>query len=557
MRIRTKLIVGFTVVSLLIVAVTGAAIYGFKSIKTAYQSISDESDVTIITLREIQFYFTGQANDERGFLLTQGKEFRQEIIDKAESVKKRLSFIEPMLKSEQEKALLRRIIEAHQSFTTVNLTVIDRYNAGNSEEAKRLSFEVGRRARKDLQTSFDELVKSKSDEIAQKKQQAESLASKLLLFILAVSGSAIAIGVLSGIYLVRSITKPIVSMAEHMDSGDLNFVASVHSEDELGQLVRAFDKMTSSLRKMVVDIQSNAEQVASSSEELTATSTQSSLAANQVAVTIEKVAHSSAKQSSLVQEAVHSTNSMTAAIKKVASDTSAVEIISEKTSEEAQRGTEAIARVVSQMENIEQTVSESALVVSKLGERSREIGEITNVIASIAGQTNLLALNAAIEAARAGENGRGFAVVAEEVRKLAEQSHEAAQKIAGLIGTIQSDTEQAVQAMTSGTQEVKVGTEVVHIAGQSFSGIAALVTEVSSKIVYIAESIVVMTERSEALLSTMDAVDIASKDIAAQTQTVSAATQEQYAAMEQVESFSQNLSRMAQELQAAVVTFKL
>lgn len=557
MRIRTKLILGYTVVSLLIIAITVTAIYGFKSIKVAYQSISDESDTTIINLREIQFYFTGQANDERGFLLTQGKEFRQEVIEKSENVKKRLFSVEQTLKSNEEKALLKKITDAHQAFTAINLAVIDSYNAGNPEEAKRLSFEVGRKVRKDLQASFDELVKIKINETAQKKQQTENMASKLLIFILAVSGSVITVGVLSGIYLTRSITKPIANMAKHMDSGDLNFAASVRSEDEIGQLVKSFDKMASLLRKMVNDIQSNAEQVAASSEELTATAAQSSLAANQVAVTIEKVAHSSGEQISLVQEAVHSTNSMTAAIKKVASDTSDVEAISEKTSEEARKGTEAVARVVTQMGTIEQTVSKSALVVAKLGERSREIGEITDVIASIAGQTNLLALNAAIEAARAGEHGRGFGVVAEEVRKLAEQSQEAAQKIAGLIATIQNDTDQAVQAMTSGTQEVKMGTEVVHLAGQSFSGIASLVAEVSAKIIYIAESITAMSERSEAVLFSMNAVDTASKEIASQTQTVSAATQEQYAAMEEVESFSQTLSRMAQELQEAVNKFKM
>lgn len=557
MKIKSKLILGYLLISLLIIAVTGVAIYGFTDIKAAYRSISDESDATIVNLREIQFYFTGQANDERGFLLTQGKEFRQEIMDKSENVKKRLSLVDGKLKSNEEKVLLKKITDAHQAFTTVNLAVIDSYNAGNREEARRLSFEVGRTARKDLQTSFDELVKMKLEQKAEKQQYAENLAHNIVIFILAVSGAVIIIGILLGLYLARSITNPIGNMTEHMNKGDLNFADAVQSDDEIGKLVKSFGKMASSLRTMVTDIQSSAEEVASSSEELTATVEQSNIAGNQVALAIEKVADGSRQQSSLVQEAVRSTDSMTIAITKVASDTSDVEALSEKTSAEAKKGTEAVTRVIAQMENIEQTVSKSALVVTRLGERSREIGEITSVIASIAGQTNLLALNAAIEAARAGENGRGFAVVAEEVRKLAEQSQEAAQKIAVLISTIQGDTEQAVVAMTSGTQEVKVGTEVVHIAGQSFSGIAALVAEVSTKIFYIAESVTAMSEESGKVLASMYAVDVASKEIATQTQAVSATTQEQYAAMEQVENFSQNLSQMAQRLQEAVIKFKL
>lgn len=134
------------------------------------------------------------------------------------------------------------------------------------------------------------------------------------------------------------------------------------------------------------------------------------------------------------------------------------------------------------MSQIDGTVTSSARVVAKLGERSKEIGQIVDTISGIAGQTNLLALNAAIEAARAGEQGRGFAEVADEVWKLAEQSQETAKKIETLIGDIQADTDTAVMAMNSGTLEVKTGAEVVNTAGAAFRGIAELINEVSSQV---------------------------------------------------------------------------
>jgi len=93
----------------------------------------------------------------------------------------------------------------------------------------------------------------------------------------------------------------------------------------------------------------------------------------------------------------------------------------------------AVEKAITQMGHIEESVIRSAHVVAKLGERSKQIGQIVDTISGIAGQTNLLALNAAIEAARAGEQGRGFAVVAEEVRKLAEQSQDAAKQIPSII----------------------------------------------------------------------------------------------------------------------------
>ncbi|MDF2631717.1 MAG: methyl-accepting chemotaxis sensory transducer [Caproiciproducens sp.] len=127
------------------------------------------------------------------------------------------------------------------------------------------------------------------------------------------------------------------------------------------------------------------------------------------------------------------------------------------TSQAAVKGEEAIVKTTNQMKTIESSVGSAAQVVAKLGDQSREIGQIVTANSGIATQTNLLALNAAIEAARAGEQGRGFAVVAEEVRKLAEQSQNLAKQITTLISDIQSDTAQAVFAMEEGNRQAKLG----------------------------------------------------------------------------------------------------
>lgn len=131
-------------------------------------------------------------------------------------------------------------------------------------------------------------------------------------------------------------------------------------------------------------------------------------------------------------------------------------------------GTKAIDKVSAQMQSINETVVSLSEAFKHLTERSNEIGNITEVITSIAEQTNLLALNAAIEAARAGEQGKGFAVVADEVRKLAEQSAQSAEQITRLITIIQNDTKQTMNSVISATGEVKEGLVVVHEAGGAF-----------------------------------------------------------------------------------------
>ena len=180
-----------------------------------------------------------------------------------------------------------------------------------------------------------------------------------------------------------------------------------------------------------------------------------------------------------------------------------------------------------------------------------------DTIAGIAGQTNLLALNAAIEAARAGEQGRGFAVVAEEVRKLAEQSQEAAKKIAELIGEIQGDTDKAVVAMNDGTREVKTGAEVVNAAGVAFQEISGLVTQVSSQVKEISAAIQQMASGSQQIVDSVKRIDGLSKTSAGEAQSVSAATEEQLASMEEIAGSSEALSKLAQDLQAAVAKFRI
>lgn len=556
MKIRTKIIAGYLLVSVLVLAVAVSAVYGLNAIKASFQLITDHSDAKIINLREIQFYFTGQANDERGFLLTAGPEFRQEITQKADNIKKRLTLIQGLIDNNEQAELLKKIDDAHSRFTQINYKVIDLYSSGRVEEAKKLSFGEGRSTRKDLETSFNKLVKLTEEDIAQKKQSAQNTVDSLLLFIALVSMSVIGIGMGVGIYLARSITKPIITITDHINQGDIRFAATVTSNDEVGLLVKAFEKLNSVLRNMVADIQSHSEQVAASSQELTATAEQSSLASSQVAGGVEQIAHQTEQQNNFARQVVHATENITLRIKEIAQDIANVAKLSETTSNETRQGVTSVDKVIDQMKNIESSMSNSAAVIVRLGERSKEISEITTSIAAIAAQTNLLALNAAIEAARAGEAGRGFAVVAEEVRKLAENSQQASQHIVDLAESIQNDSQQAAEAMRRGTAEVALGAEVATASGQSFTGIERLVDEVSDKLTGIATTVPEMTREAESVFELVNKMGIANKDIAAQTQTMSATTEEQSAAMQEVAGFSENLAKMAQELQAIVNKFK-
>lgn len=362
-------------------------------------------------------------------------------------------------------------------------------------------------------------------------------------------------------WFARYITQPIRMMEEaasRIASGDIsNTKLDITSNDEVGRLGKSFDKMAQNLRELIQKISESTGKVLISSEVLTASSQQAIQAATHIADSITTVAASADEQMEAADKTSMVIEQMSSNIQKVAANFQQVAAQSAQVAEKAEDGDTAVVKAVDRMDLLEETVNISAHVVMKLGERSKEIGQIVDTISNIAGQTNLLALNAAIEAARAGEQGRGFAVVAEEVRKLAEQSEAAAKKIAELIGSIQGETDKAVVAMDEGTKEVKMGIEVVKVAGDAFKEIVGLVNEVSGQVKITSAAMMQLASDSKTIVTSIKRIDELSKNSAGESQSVSAATEEQLASMEEVADSSKVLEGMARDLQTAVARFRV
>ena len=389
----------------------------------------------------------------------------------------------------------------------------------------------------------------------------ELIISLISTFVMAL----VVVGVLAiicSIIFTKGIVKPILHINAQLKDiaegeGDLTQELKVKSQDEIGDLANSFNKMISNLRTMIQQVSITSEQLAASSEELTASTEQTMEATNQIASSIQEVAIGAETQGQGALKSSKSIQDMTIHIQQVSESASSVSEAALDTTKQANNGNESLQKVIHQMDNIHLSVDDSAKVIKKLGEQSKEIGKIIGVITGIADQTNLLALNAAIEAARAGEHGKGFAVVADEVRKLAEQSKESADQIAGLISQIQQDTAQAVNVMEKGTEEVAIGMEIVQLTGEGFQGILLSIEQVASKIQEVSavsEEIAAGAEQVNIAIENMATI---AQTSASNTHNVASATEEQLASMEEITAASATMSTMAEDLQVLVNKFKV
>ncbi|MBP7254399.1 MAG: HAMP domain-containing protein [Negativicutes bacterium] len=349
----------------------------------------------------------------------------------------------------------------------------------------------------------------------------------------------------------------LIGSAKGLASGDLTTAVSAERDDEIGELAENFKIMSNNFKKIITDVNRMAQQVASSGQELCSGSEQSAVGTQEIAQSIVKVAEAVAEQSTLIDKAAESVAVISNSI-NTASDSAEKTLENvESSAVSAKNGYTSVKSAIGQMENIDAKINEAAETVLKLGTQSKQIGEIVSTISDIAGQTNLLALNAAIEAARAGEQGRGFAVVADEVRKLAEQSQVAAKHIADLIREIQTQTTKAVEFMETGTQEVKLGSQLVGDAGKTFSEIVTKVDKVTLDVKLVVAEIKKIVQERDSMVKLIDNLEVIGTKTSDQSQNVSATVEEQAASLEQLAAVSRSLSEMSQELHKVVNSFKV
>lgn len=387
----------------------------------------------------------------------------------------------------------------------------------------------------------------------------------LMSVILAIAITIIVAGVIiaiNSVLFTNSVVRPINIVNKQLQQiaegeGDLTQEIHVKSKDEIGQMAEAFNKTMSTLRTMLRQVRQTSDQVALSSEDLLASAEQTASSTNQVVLSIQEVANTVDIQDKNTAESVTAINEITRGIQHIASSITTVAETANETMLQANKGNEYIQKVVGQVNHIYQSSSETIDVMTKLEQRSQEIGRIIDVITGIAEQTNLLALNAAIEAARAGEFGRGFAVVADEVRKLAEQSRQSAVQIVELIKVIQEDTTAAVEKSNVGNSLAKEGLILAEETGKSFENILYAVENVRSQTQELSAVAEQISASVEQVNSSIEEIARLAKTNSVHATEIASSSEEQLATMEEVTASANTLQNMAEQLRELVNRFKV
>ena len=263
-------------------------------------------------------------------------------------------------------------------------------------------------------------------------------------------------------------------VVKQVAAGDLSVEIPVANTDSTS-LLAAMKVMQSNLQKLIGEIQTDADMVASAAKKMT-------IAAEDVAWSSNQQSASSLEIAAAMEQSTVSINLMSDSANRAQTISGDSELLMNETSGVVSEAVNRIAKIATVVEQASQTVR-------TLGQESENVSKIVLVIKEVADQTNLLALNAAIEAARAGEQGRGFAVVADEVRKLAERTTQSTQEITTMISSMQSSARDAVTCIEDAVANVNEGVILTKRVGESVSRLGASSHEVKGVIIDVSSAL--------------------------------------------------------------------
>jgi methyl-accepting chemotaxis protein len=508
LKIGTRLGLGFAVVLLLMLVIAITGVLRLASVGNATEDMMQNALVkerlanqwsNLLGPAIVNSFAMVKATDPKAVAY-----FEKARVDKSVLITPVQKKLEELLTSPQEKKLYAGAAEV-RVFAVETIAKINKLKTeGKNEEAMEMADNQWAPALVVYEEAVAKLAAHQRDRIDElaKGIEADHTAGETMLLVL--SGIALVLGTLFAWRLTLGIVRPLghaVEVAETVAAGDLSAHIEVESRDETGQLMHALREMNASLAKVVGEVRTGTDTIATAS--------------GQIAAGNQDLSSRTEEQASSLEQTAASMEELTSTVKQNADNARQANQLAVSASEVAVKGGSVVSQVVDTMGSINAS--------------SKKIVDIIGVIDGIAFQTNILALNAAVEAARAGEQGRGFAVVASEVRSLAQRSAAAAKEIKTLIG--------------DSVEKVEEGSKQVAEAGRTMDeivGSVRRVTDIMGEITAASQEQTSGIEQINQAITQMDQV-----------------TQQNAALVEEASAAAQSLQEQASSLVQAVSVFKL
>ncbi|PLR99095.1 methyl-accepting chemotaxis protein [Bacillus sp. T33-2] len=549
MKLKQKILMISLIPLLLSVSLIGYAVLQMKSLKSSTTVIVQ----MLVNVEELNSSAKSLQKSLNAYSLNASAANANEVKQDLQFTGSISGKLEKKLSSETQIKTIKKIILKYNQLSTASSEAI---KEANQAEAKRQSLRT-----KGMANDVIELKRMISDEYNSMQLRLQNHINWIVSFSIIAALILVGASVVTSMIFTERIVRPIRLITNHagqIAAGNLAVSnVTVTSKDEISVLNQSFQEMVRNLRRLIEQVSNSSSQVAASAEELMASAEETMKGTEQITTSIQQVSAGAEQQTVKSGESARAAEESTMGVKKIAENAASVLELSRSANDKTQEGSEYVKETLHQMDLIHASVEESDAALNELNKRSKEIGDILNLITGIANQTNLLALNAAIEASRAGEAGKGFAVVADEVRKLAEQTRDFVAHIAEITTEMQQDTGKSVESMQFVKEKVAGGLAIASRTEETFHDILDSVENVGEQM----QSITAISSEITNEVSLVSKRVIEMSDVAGSTSLVAAgvasASEQQLASMEEVNAAAASLANLAEELQNTISKFHL
>ena len=508
LKIATKLIVAFAAVLVLSAALGIFSIFQLGKVNGTTVEMGENWLPSVRNVLELKTIVSLYRNAELQHILSmedaEMTRYEKEMAETLDTFQRTRDAYQKLISSAEEQANYDEFSRLWEQYLVQGKKIAALSRENKTDEARVLMRGESQRLSTAMNGQIDKLVQENLNGSAAANRQAAALYADSRLWIGIVLTTSIVLGMMLALWIARIVSRPLnqaVRIAQTVAAGDLSSRIESTSKDETGQLLQALKAMNDSLVRIVGEVRSGTDAIATAS--------------SQIASGNLDLSSRTEQQASSLEETASSMEELTGTVKQNADNARQANGLAVAASEVAVKGGSVVSQVVDTMGSI--------------NESSKKIVDIIGVIDGIAFQTNILALNAAVEAARAGEQGRGFAVVASEVRNLAQRSAAAAKEIKTLID--------------NSVEKVDVGSRLVNQAGATMQEIVESVRRVTD----------IMGEISAASEEQTAGIDQINQAVVQMDQV----TQQNAALVEEAAAASQALQEQASNLTQAVSIFKL